>query len=51
MKQNNLKTTYTSPEVELLVVQNEGIVCASLTYGGEGAAGGEQSYNNYASDF
>ena len=51
MKKIYPKTAYTSPEVELLELRSEGMVCASLDYGDEGAAGGEQSYNNYATDF
>ena len=29
MKKINQKSTYTSPEVELLVVRSEGVVCTS----------------------
>ena len=38
MKQNNQKTTYTSPEVETLVVRSEGMICTS-NYGSSQAAG------------
>ena len=51
MTKEKQKEVYTSPTTEALVVGFEGIVCASLTYGDEGAAGGEQSYNNYDYDF
>ncbi|MCR5561205.1 MAG: hypothetical protein K6F58_05245 [Bacteroidales bacterium] len=35
------KTTYTSPEVELLVVRGGEVFCGSPVYGDPGEAGGE----------
>ena len=46
MKKIYQKTTYTSPEVETLVVRGEGMICTSLEYGGSGEAGGEIGTGN-----
>ena len=51
MKKTTRKTSYTSPEVELLVVHSEGGIlnASNNIYGGSGEAGGEiepgNSYN------
>ena len=43
MKKIYQKTTYTSPEVELLELRSEGIICESITiyFGDPGEAGDE----------
>jgi len=48
---NKEKLTYLSPETETLVVRFEGVICESPNYGGQGAAGANQNYNEYGPDF
>lgn len=54
MKKNYQRTTYTSPEVELLVVRGgEAILTGSPVFGNTGSAGGDlglgDDENNYGS--
>ena len=48
---NKQKLTYLSPETETLVVRFEGVICNSPNYGDQGAAGANQGFNDYGSDF
>lgn len=45
------KLAYEAPKTESLVVRFEGLVCTSPNYGGQGAAGANQNYNEYGPDF
>ena len=48
MKKTYQRTTYTSPEVELLVVRSgEAILTGSPEYGDTGSAGGDTGDTNY----
>jgi hypothetical protein len=41
-----MKEFYIAPELQVLVVYNEGIICSSDNYGNPGSAGGGSGHNN-----
>lgn len=42
----NEKEHYVAPEVEVLVIHNEGVICSSGGYGDPGYPGGGGGHNN-----
>ena len=43
---NKIKELYSSPTTKILVVRFEGMLCQSVTYGNQGAAGGDIEEGN-----